>query len=249
MIITTSVGLATGAVFDRRRSFKTTALAGLCALGFMACPIASAQAGYFMAQLGDTVTVSSLQNSSGETATISFAGLPSTPLSVYSGPELLSGTFGAASMAFSNVLFYCTDLYHYSAAPAAYAVSYLTSSHQPSGGNDLTTTQINKITTLIAGNYADHSATQLAIWSIEYGSAFSFTGTSAQIASDVATYLSGLDGSAPANVQLYQLQASGVQGFAFVAAVPEPATIAVLGAGLIGMGSVRRRRNAATTNG
>jgi hypothetical protein len=58
----------------------------------------------------------------------------------------------------------------------------------------------------------------------------------------VTAYLAGLDGSAPANLRLYQLQNPGLQGFAFVAQVPEPATITLLGASLIGMASLRRRR-------
>ena len=231
---------------EPRRQLLRMASSGLLTLGLMVALAPAAHAGYLMAHLGDTVTVSGEQPSSSETATVSFAGLPGTPLSVYSAPEVLSGTFGAASTVFNNILFYCTDLYNYSAAPATYTVGYLTSGHQPSGSNNLTVTQVNKIATLIAGNYADRSAAQLAIWSVEYGNAFSFWNTTSQVAGDVANYLAGLDGSAPAHMQLYQLQATGVQGFAFVAPVPEPATMALVGAGLVGLGSVRRRRSRTT---
>jgi hypothetical protein len=207
--------------------------------------VAPARAGSLMAQLGDTVHVTSDQISSGETATISFAGLPGnqTSLQVYSGPELLSGTYGAANTAFTNFLFYCTDLYNYSSGSATYTVGRLTSSHQPSGSNDLTTTQLNNIATLISANHSDQPATQLAVWSVEYGSAFGFTGAPAQTAADVVSYLAALDGSAPANMQLYQLHDAGVQGFAYVAAVPEPATLGVLGAGLLGLSRIKRRRS------
>jgi hypothetical protein len=205
-----------------------------------------ARAGPLMAQAGDTVIVTSDQISSSETATIKFAGLPggAISLAVYSGPEKLSGTFGAAHTAFNDLLFYCTDLYNYSSGSATYTVGHLTSSHQPSGVNDLTTVQVNNIATLIAANHTDQPATQLAIWSVEYATAFSFTGTPAQTAADVGTYLASLNGSAPVDVQLYQLHDTGVQGFAYVASVPEPATLAVLGAGLIGLGRIKRRRTA-----
>jgi hypothetical protein len=219
-------------------------LAAAALAGFLLVSLVPARAGLLLARFGDTVKVTGSQSSSGETAKISFVGLPANPLTVYSGPEKLSGTFGATNTAFNDVLVYCTDLYNYSASPATYTVGYLTSSHQPSGSNDLSTAQVNEIATLIAANHADQSATQLAIWSVEYGKAFSFTGTPAQTATDVTAYLTALNGSAPANVQLYQLHDTGVQGFAYVASVPEPATLSVLGAAILGLARIRRRRTA-----
>jgi hypothetical protein len=216
-------------------------LTGTALVGALLISVVPAKAGPLAAKFGDIVVVTSDQISSGETATISFVGLPTNPLSVYSGPEKLFGTFGPAHTAFSDALVYCTDLYNYSAASATYTVGYLTSSHQPSGNNDLSTLQVNNIATLISANHADQSATQLAIWSVEYGTAFSFTNTSTQTAADVAAYLAPLNGSAPRNVQLYQLHDAGVQGFAYVASVPEPATLAVLAAGILGLSRVKRR--------
>ena len=211
-------------------------------VGMISIPYA--EAGPFVPKLGETVTVTSGQLSSSETATISFAGLPghTSSLSVYSGPDRLSGIFGPAATPFSNLLFYCTDLYDYSAVPAIYSVGYLTSSHQPSGFNDLTTVQVNNIATLIAANHGDFSATQLAIWKVEYSDAFSFKDTPDVTKADVASYLSQLDGTAPVGLQLYQLHADGIQGMAYVTSVPEPATVVIFAAGLLGLCWIKWRR-------
>jgi len=193
--------------------------------------------------LGDTVHVTSeAETETADTAWISFSGLPGGgPLNVYTAPELLSGTFGVSKTAFTNLLAYCTDLYHYS-SPATYKVGSLTSSQQPTGANDLTTTQVNEIATLISANHSDQAATQLAIWSVEYGSAFSFSGASSSTTTDERNYLGALTGSAPANVIMYQLQADNVQGFAYTVPVPEPMSIALLGVAMVGIQTVRRRR-------
>jgi hypothetical protein len=202
----------------------------------------AARATPLLPTFGDAVHVTSKSAYNLDTARIAFAGLPGgSPLTVYAAPELLSGTFGAANTAFSNLLGYCTDLYDYSAAPATFVVGHLISSHQPSGLNDLVAAQINNIATLISASHADKTAVQLAIWSVEYGSAFSFSGTSGTIATDVASYLAALNGTAP-GAPLYQLQAAGVQGFAYTTQVPEPVSVTLLAVAVAGVAAVRRRR-------
>src|ERR1700712_154372 len=187
-------------------SIKTTALAGLCALAAFSA-VSTAQAGPLPA-FGDTVSVTKDTPATRDTATISFAGLPSgQPLSVYPAPELLSGTFATTGVL--NLLAYCTDLYNYSGS-ATYTVGNLTSSHQSNGTSDLSSTQLNNIGTLInnanKNPNVDQAATQLAIWSVEYGAAFSFTNASGSPAADEANYIGVLNGSAPQGVILYQLQ-------------------------------------------
>ncbi len=208
---------------------------------------------------GNTVSVTSETETTGDTATISFGNLPggNTSLSVYTAPALISGTYGAFNTIFTALLGYCTDLYDYASAKAKYTVGTLTSSHQSTGTNDLSQKQINEITTLIAANNKDQAGTQLAIWSVEYGNAFSFSNASGSTGADAAAYLAALNGSTPADVALYQLQSPGVQGMAFAvnttsAARPspigEPASIAIAGTGLLGWGLVRLRRRKRRTS-
>jgi hypothetical protein len=104
-----------------------------------------------------------------------------------------------------------------------------------------TSIQINNITALIAAKRADQTATQLAIWTVEYGDAFSHTGTTVAIVADLVSDLAGLTDLAPANVALYLLQVAHVRGFAYtVDPIPEPASLAALGIGVLGLTAARR---------
>jgi hypothetical protein len=226
---------------------NTIARAGICALAVFSA-VSAAHASPQLT-LGQTVNVTTETETTGDTAIISFAGLPGGgPLDVYTAPVSLSGTFGATNTPFSGLLVYCTDLYHYSTTPASYTVELLTSSNQPNSTPVLTAAQINNIASLINDpTHTDQAATQLAIWAVEYGSAFSFNNASGSTAADEGTYIAGLTGNAPTGVTLYQLQSSSAQGFAFVEPVPEPASLALLGFGTIAFGAVKRRQRQASS--
>jgi hypothetical protein len=221
-------------------------LAGLCALSAFGIT-STARAGPVPA-LGDIVSVTSEhETETTDTATITFVGLPGGSQTVYTSPELLSGTFGpnpaGTGTSFTDLLAYCTDLFHFSVAPALYTVALLTSSNQPGGPSDLTGTQQNQIANLISDpNHTDQAATQLAVWHVEYGDAFSFTGTSSTILTDYNSYVGNLNGNTPQDIVMYQLQSSTAQGFVIADPVAEPMSMTLLGMGLIGTGVVSRRR-------
>ena len=94
------------------------------------------------------------------------------------------------------------------------------------------------------------SALQVAIWKVEYGSALTVT-ASADVLALASTYIanvgSGGSWSADPTMQVAVLAGNGSnQDQASLTAIPEPASMAVLAAGLFGMGLIRRRGMSAT---
>jgi hypothetical protein len=229
---------------------KSSLLVGMNLLAFSV----AAHARPVAPQVGDTVVVTGDTFQTTDTARISFSGLPSGTngqVEVYTGPDVLSGQFGTGGIAntpFSNLLVYCTDLYNYTVAPpTTYVAGLLNTSHQAGADvpmdNQIGSIALNQIAALIDANNADQSATQLAIWSVEYGSAFSFVDNNAQTTADVATYIANAENAPIQNISLLQLKQSGVQGLSYtVDPIPEPASMVALGVGLIGLCCVQRRR-------
>lgn len=83
------------------------------------------------------------------------------------------------------------------------------------------------------------AATQVAIWQVEYGDAFSFTASDGALSGLVSQYISNAqDGTFKPTNHLLELASNGNQS---QLAVPEPLTLAVFGSGLFGLGLIRRR--------
>lgn len=207
----------------------------------------------------------SVQNG-GVNAHITYA--PASLSNFYAGTGAIALTYtawvnGAASGAAQTAQVWCTDLYDVLYTPATYDTGVLASDRGKTGTALSTQTigQINALishgTSLLAQSFSNQvsSAIQLAIWSVEYGTGFSFTSDDASVAGLVRTYVANVTGATPvwtADTTKYVAQYTSPtgtspidQGLSYLApvssAVPEPASILGLLAGVAALGLVRRR--------
>jgi hypothetical protein len=165
----------------------------------------------------------------------------------YVGQQVLTTSVGTIDA-------WCIDLFHDNYVGGGQNLAYTT------GPLALGTTATAAITSLInygdallagtptANFAADSAAIQLAIWKVEYGSTFTWTSgspsTDASLGAMTAADLlasAGYGGNATALVSLI-----GTQGLVTADPVPEPASMALLGAGLFALGILRRKRSAAS---
>lgn len=128
---------------------------------------------------------------------------------------------------------------------------WLQSSGTFSTGTYLTGTFANQVNALLthvlptlASNYNASSALQVAIWKAEYGSGLNLTAPTAvlQLADTFLSNVTSGQWKADTSMQVAVLAGGGHnQDQAYLTAVDEPGSLAVLGAGLIGVGLITRR--------
>jgi hypothetical protein len=155
--------------------------------------------------------------------------------------------------AIQTVQAYCTDIFDYLNLPATFTRGLLSDTVTDA-------TKLAQINALIVNGNAGvtsgdaSAALQMAIWEIENettghydvtAGAFYTAGPSTALAlanQDIQNVLNGVWKADP-NVTIYQLTSPGNQSLSYAVAVPEPATLAIFGAGLILIIMVRRSRH------
>lgn len=199
------------------------------------------------AMAGPTITVTDV-SVQGDAVTITG---PISPDATIAGPITLTTT------TMGQIIAWCVDIYHSVFTGGGQSLSYqlgaVTTNSAPSP-TALSSSQLHQIAQLAqygqsligtASATDDNlAAVQLAIWSVEYPT-FTYTGASG---ASIAT--AELNAASLAGIDAGLIALGGTQTFvtaspSAVAAVPEPAALAMLLSGLVAVGVVVRRRSRA----
>ena len=183
-----------------------------------------------------------------------------SPMAAYGdmGQLVLNGTGPNAGQTLSA---WCLDVFTYLTTAGTYTIGSLTTAGSGGSNPVLTSGQISEIGSLMVNGMSSNSnssaATQLAIWMLEYGSNFNYSGVSSTVISLALDYESNVKPGGKwycpnCTVTLLSLQGDQTLGFGnlppmvSLPAVPLPATLPLFATGLAALGLVgwhRKRKN------
>lgn len=154
---------------------------------------------------------------------------------------------GSGADSGNNLAVWCLDVFDWLAGSGTYSSGALQPTTPNTGtiGVNLSGTQIGQIgalvahaNSLISTAYDASAAIQLAIWHVEYGDAFSYSGGGPHLATLASAYYDNATNGPWAPVSGLQALyvTSGNQTMTFIATTPLPATWAMLLGGFLGLG-------------
>jgi hypothetical protein len=171
-----------------------------------------------------------------------------TPNDIYGGSGQIA-LQGSGPNAGETIFAWCLDVFTYLAGSGTYTVGPLTIAGSGSPNPTLTPQQIGEIgglinygNTHINASYDVSSAIQIAIWMVEYGNAFSYSGTSVSDSNLALQYYTEVTGGAlPLDENVSLLSESNNQYLAFLSPLPSTWTMMLIGLAGIGLYFSTRR--------
>jgi len=154
-----------------------------------------------------------------------------------------------------TLLAWCLDIYHSDVSSGIYNISPLTTAGSGGLNPPLTTNQISEIGSLMlhgnaliatSSNTDLSAANQLAIWLVEYGSAFQYTGVTTSVTNLALTLISFVDSPSgqwycsDCRVNLFSEANVQTLGTGFEA--PLPGALPLFGSGLVALGLLGLRK-------